>query len=149
MQVVKEGFGNKGPRLSTQIGLAGRYLVLLPMDNQTGISRRIEDDEERKRLRILFNELKLANKLGFIVRTAASGRSKQELLRDAQFLLKLWSRLEKIMQHKKAPSLIYEEYDLTEASPVVTLNPLKGKRKPGSIGISLSKNIELNIVDEM
>ena len=113
VQVVKESFGNKGPRLSTQIGLAGRYLVLLPMDNQTGISRRIEDDEERKRLRILFNELKLANKLGFIVRTAASGRSKQELLRDAQFLLKLWSRLEKIMQHKKAPSLIYEEYDLT------------------------------------
>ena len=113
VQVVKEGFGNKGPRLSTQIGLAGRYLVLLPMDNQTGISRRIEDDEERKRLRILFNELKFAKKLGFIVRTAASGRSKQELLRDAQFLLKLWGRLEKIIQQKKAPSLIYEEYDLT------------------------------------
>jgi len=113
VQVVKESFGTKGPRLSTHIGLAGRYLVLMPQDNQIGISRRIEDEDERRRLRQAFQELKLPKDRGFIVRTAAMGRTKQELQRDAFFLLKLWSRIEKINQRKKAPSLIYEEYDLT------------------------------------
>ncbi len=112
VQVVKESFGTKGPRLSCDIGLAGRYLVLMPQDNQIGVSRRIEDDEERKRLRQVFAELKLPKDVGFIVRTAASGKSKQELLRDANFLLKLWRRIEKTIQSKKAPSLVYEEYDL-------------------------------------
>ncbi len=113
VQVVKESFGTKGPRLSCHIGLAGRYLVLMPQENQIGVSRRIEDDEERRRLRGAFSEFRLPKDVGFIVRTAASGRSKQELQRDAHFLLKLWKRLEKIMQDKKAPSLVYEEYDLT------------------------------------
>lgn len=113
VQVVKESFGTKGPRLSTHIGLAGRYLVLLPSDSQIGVSRRIEDDEERRRLRLVLSELKLPREAGFIVRTVASGKSKQELARDAQFLLKLWARLKKSMDQKKAPSLIYEEYDLT------------------------------------
>ena len=58
VQVVKESFGTKGPRLSTQIGLAGRYLVLMPLDNQIGVSRRIEDDAERRRLRQIFVDLK-------------------------------------------------------------------------------------------
>jgi len=113
VQVVKESFGTKGPRLSTHIGLAGRYLVIMPQDKQVGISRRIEDDVERRRLRQIFNELKLPKDVGFIVRTAACGKSKLELGRDAQFLYKLWKRLEKVVQQKKAPSLIYEEYDLT------------------------------------
>lgn len=113
VQVVKESFGTKGPRLSTQIGLAGRYLVLMPQENQVGISRRIEDEAERKRLKAVLSELKLPSKVGFIVRTAACGKARQELLRDALFLIKLWKRLEKIIQAKRAPSLIYEEYDLT------------------------------------
>ena len=113
VQVVKEAFGTKGPRLSTHIGLPGRYLVLMPQDHQIGISRRIEDDTERRRLRQIFNELKLPKEVGFIVRTAASGKSKQELSHDAYFLLKLWKRLEKIIASKKAPSIVYEEYDLT------------------------------------
>ncbi|MCM8800979.1 MAG: Rne/Rng family ribonuclease [Candidatus Omnitrophica bacterium] len=113
VQVVKEQFGTKGPRLSTRIGLAGRYLVLLPLENHIGVSRRIEDEAERRRLRQLFSELRLTKDVGFIVRTAASGKSKLELLRDAQFLYKLWKRLSKLIQKKPAPSLIYEEYDLT------------------------------------
>lgn len=113
VQVVKESFGTKGPRLSCHIGLAGRYLVLMPQDNQIGVSRRIEDEEERRRLRQVLSELKLPKEAGFIVRTAALGKSKQELLRDANFLLKLWKRIEKTIQDKPTPSLIYEEYDLT------------------------------------
>lgn len=113
VQVVKESFGTKGPRLSTQIGLAGRYLVIMPLDKQGGISRRIEDEAERRRLREIFKGLKFPDPAGFIVRTAASGRSQQELTRDAQFLYKLWKRVEKSAQGKKAPALVYEEYDLT------------------------------------
>ena len=113
VQVVKESFGTKGPRLSCHIGLAGRYLVLMAQDAQVGVSRRIEDDEERKRLRQILHELKLPKDVGFIVRTAAWGKSKQELLRDANFLIKLWKRMEKIIEVRKTPSLIYEEYDLT------------------------------------
>jgi len=113
VQVVKESFGTKGPRLSCHIGIAGRYLVLMPQDKQIGVSRRIEGDEERKRLRQAFKEFRLPEDVGFIVRTAACGKSKQELFRDAKFLLKLWKRMENIIRIKKAPSLIYEEYDLT------------------------------------
>ncbi len=113
VQVVKESFGTKGPRLSTQIGLAGRYLVIMPMDKQGGISRRIEDETERRRLRDIFKSLKFPKPVGFIVRTAASGRSAQELTRDAQFLYKLWERVEKNAQGKKSPVLVYEEYDLS------------------------------------
>ncbi|MDD4938581.1 MAG: ribonuclease E/G [Candidatus Omnitrophica bacterium] len=113
VQAVKESFGTKGPRLSCSIGLAGRYLVLMPQEGQVGVSRRIEDDEERRRLRSVLSEVKLPKDIGFIVRTAASGRPKQELIRDAHFLLKLWKRLEKIIASKKAPCVVYEEYDLT------------------------------------
>ncbi|MBN1914060.1 MAG: Rne/Rng family ribonuclease [Candidatus Omnitrophica bacterium] len=113
VQVVKESFGTKGPRLSCHIGIPGRYLVLMPQGRQIGVSRRIENDEERRRLKQVFSELKLPEGLGFIVRTAASGKTKQELLRDANFLIKLWRRMEKIVQSKKAPALIYEDYDLT------------------------------------
>ncbi len=113
VQVVKESFGTKGPRLTTHIGIPGRYLVLMPKDNQVGVSRRIEEDQERHRLRDVFRELKLNKDVGFIVRTAASGKSKQELGRDANFLIKLWDRVEKIILSKKAPAVVYEEYDLT------------------------------------
>jgi ribonuclease G len=113
VQVVKESFGTKGPRLSCEIGLAGRYLVLMPEDKQIGISRRIENEEERKRLKQILQELNLPKDKGFIVRTVAQGRTKQELQRDARFLLKLWIRLEKIARRKPSPSVVYEEYDLT------------------------------------
>lgn len=113
VQVVKESFGTKGPRLSTHIGMAGRYLVIMPQDNHVGISRRIEGDEERKRLREALQEIEIPKGVGFIVRTAAVGKSKKELQRDAQFLIKLWKRLEKTIAQRKAPAIIYEEYDLT------------------------------------
>lgn len=113
VQVVKEMFGTKGPRLTTDIGLPGRYLVLMPQHAQIGVSRRIEDDQERKRLRTVLQELKLPDNVGFIVRTAAEGKSSRELQSDAQFLLKLWKRIERLIASRKAPAVVYEEYDLT------------------------------------
>ena len=114
VQVEKEAFGTKGPRLTAHIGLPGRYLVLTGQDTSIGVSRRIEDDDERRRLRQILNEFKASKgEVGFIVRTAAVGRSKQEIERDAHFLLKLWQRIEKVSKSRKPPALIYEEYDLT------------------------------------
>ena len=112
VQVVKESFGTKGPRLSCHIGIPGRYLVIMPLENQVGISRRIENVEERKRLRQILVDAQLPKDIGFIVRTVAVGKSKNELVRDANFLIKSWRRIEKQIQRQKAPSLIYEELDL-------------------------------------
>jgi ribonuclease G len=112
VQVVKESFGTKGPRLSCHIGIPGRYLVIMPLENQVGISRRIENVEERKRLRQILSEAQLPKDIGFIVRTVAVGKPKAELIRDAQFLIKSWRRIEKEIQRKRAPSLIYGELDL-------------------------------------
>ncbi|MBL7081979.1 MAG: Rne/Rng family ribonuclease [Candidatus Omnitrophica bacterium] len=112
VQVVKEAFGTKGPRISGDIGLAGRFLVLVPQSTHWGISRRIEDEKERKRLRSIMEKSRLPKNVGFIVRTAAVGKSAKELMRDAHFLLRLWSRVKKTSYRRAAPSLVYEEYDL-------------------------------------
>ena len=73
VQVIKEGIGTKGPTLSTYISIAGRYLVLMPGLNRIGVSRKIDDDEQRRRLREILNELKPPKGLGFIIRTAGHG----------------------------------------------------------------------------
>jgi ribonuclease G len=112
VQVVKESFGSKGPRLSCHIGIPGRFLVIMPLENQIGISRRIENDQERKRLRQMFQEMKLPTDVGYIIRTVAEGKNKNDLNRDAHFLLKMWRGIEKQIKHQKAPSVVYEEYDL-------------------------------------
>jgi ribonuclease G len=112
VQVVKEAYGTKGPRISGHIGLPGRYLVLAPQNSHCGISRRIEDERERKRLKSVLEDLRLPKNVGFIVRTAAVGKSPRELMRDARFLLRLWSRIKKVSSRRSAPSLVYEEYDL-------------------------------------
>src|SRR5437879_10932146 len=77
VQVIKEGIGTKGPTLSTYISIAGRYLVLMPCLNRTGVSRKINDDEQRRRLREMFNELKPPRGLGFIMRTAGIDKNKK------------------------------------------------------------------------
>ncbi|MCM8757607.1 MAG: Rne/Rng family ribonuclease [Candidatus Omnitrophica bacterium] len=112
VQVTKEAFSRKGPRLSTNITLPGRYLVLMPFASRIGVSRRIEDEAEKKRLRQIMEELKLPKDVGFIVRTAAYGKTIQQLRTDAYFLLKLWSKIKRASYYKRAPALIYEDYDL-------------------------------------
>ena len=90
VQVIKEGIGTKGPTLSTYISIPGRYLVLMPALGRIGVSRKIEDDDDRRRLRDILRELNPPKGVGFIVRTAGTDRTKKELSRDLAYLLRLW-----------------------------------------------------------
>ncbi len=90
VQVIKESIGTKGPTLSTYISIPGRYLVLMPGLNRVGVSRKIADESQRRKLREIMNELNPPKGLGFIVRTAGLDRSKRELARDLAYLLRLW-----------------------------------------------------------
>ncbi len=112
VQVIKEGIGTKGPTLSTYISIAGRYLVLMPGLNRTGVSRKIMDDEQRRRLRDMFNELKPPRGVGFIMRTAAIDRNKKELQGDLAYLSRLWTVVVKRIKKLKAPAEIYQESDI-------------------------------------
>ena len=112
VQVIKEGLGNKGPTLSTYISIPGRYLVLMPALGRVGVSRKIDSDEERRRLREILLELNPPKGLGFIVRTAGQGRTRKELSRDMAYLLRLWKAIVRRMKKQQSPSDLYEESDM-------------------------------------
>jgi ribonuclease E len=112
VQVIKEGIGTKGPTLSTYISIPGRYLVLMPALGRIGISRKIEDEDTRRRLRSVMLELNPPKGVGFIVRTAGSDRTKRELSRDLAYLLRLWKVIVRRMKKLNAPIDIYEESDM-------------------------------------
>jgi ribonuclease E len=112
VQVIKEGIGTKGPTLSTYISIAGRYLVLMPGLNRVGVSRKIADDDQRRRLREIFNELKPPRGLGFIIRTAGVDRNAKELQRDLAYLSRLWQVVVRRIRKSKTPAVIYEESDM-------------------------------------
>ncbi len=112
VQVIKEGIGTKGPTLSTYISIAGRYLVLMPGLNRVGVSRKIADDEQRRRLREIFNELKPPRGLGFIIRTAGIDKNKKELQRDLLYLSRLWQVVVRRIRKLKGPAEIYQESDM-------------------------------------
>src|SRR5687768_5220070 len=112
VQVIKEGIGTKGPTLSTYISIPGRYLVLMPALGRVGVSRKIEDDEARRKLRDVMLELNPPKGLGFIVRTAGVDRTKKELSRDLAYLLRLWKVIVRRIKKHTAPVDIYEESDM-------------------------------------
>ena len=112
VQVIKEGIGNKGPTLSTYISIPGRYLVLMPALGRVGVSRKIEDEDERHRLKDILYDMNPPKGLGFIVRTAGQGRSQKELSRDLAYLLRLWKVIARRVQKQEAPVDIYEESDM-------------------------------------
>ena len=112
VQVIKEGIGSKGPTLSTYVSIPGRYLVLMPALGRIGVSRKIEDDDDRRRLRDILRELNPPKGLGFIVRTAGTDRTKKELSRDLAYLLRLWKVIVRRIKKESAPSDIYEESDM-------------------------------------
>src|SRR5262245_6644062 len=111
VQIIKEGIGTKGPTLSTYVSIPGRILVMMPGMSKFGISRKIEDEDERRRLREILDGLKCPDDVGFIVRTAGVGKSKAEISRDLQYLLRLWKNInDKLKQ--PAPVELYTEGDL-------------------------------------
>ena len=112
VQVIKESIGTKGPTLSTYISIPGRYLVLMPGLNRVGVSRKIADEGQRRKLREIMNELNPPKGLGFIVRTAGLDRTKRELARDLAYLLRLWKVILRRIKKAKAPAPIYQESDM-------------------------------------
>ena len=112
VQVIKEGIGTKGPTLSTYISIPGRYLVLMPALGRVGVSRKIEDDDVRRKLRQVMLDLNPPRGLGFIIRTAGSDRTRKELSRDLAYLLRLWKVIVRRIRKQPAPVAIYEESDM-------------------------------------
>lgn len=112
VQVVKEEREQKGATLTTYLSLPGRYVVLMPGSDRGGVSRKISDGEQRKRLRKLYQELEVPNGIGMIVRTAGLDRSLSELSRDMSMQLKLWEKVLQESQNAGTPQLLYKESDL-------------------------------------
>ncbi len=117
VQVVKEERGNKGAALTTYLSLAGRYTVLMPNTARGGgISRKITQPTDRKRLREIAGELEVPEGMGLIIRTAGAQRTKTEIKRDYDYLLRLWENIRDLTLKSTAPALVYEEGSLIKRS---------------------------------
>ena len=114
VQITKEGIGSKGPTLTTYVSLPGRCLVLMPSLPKCGVSRKIADGRERKRLKRIVRELDETGSggIGFIVRTAGINKSLQDLQRDRDYLKKIWEMVAQRLKVTRAPALLYQESDL-------------------------------------
>ncbi|MDD7805057.1 MAG: ribonuclease G [Endozoicomonas sp. (ex Botrylloides leachii)] len=127
VQVTKDPIGTKGARLTTHISLPARYLVMMPQNNHVGISLRIEDEEERERLRTLV-ELCIEHMdehapCGFILRTAAEGIGQQEVQEDIVFLRRLWASIQEVIRESQAPAVLYEDLSLQLRTMRDLVNP--------------------------
>ncbi|WP_371371519.1 Rne/Rng family ribonuclease [Sporomusa aerivorans] len=111
VQIAKDAMGDKGPRATISLTLPGRYIVLMPNVDYIGISRRIEEESERERLRGLAETIRPAG-MGVIVRTVAAGKSQEELTKDMAYLANMWSNLSARAKRANAPALIYRDADL-------------------------------------
>jgi len=114
VQVKKGPISNKGPRVTTDISLAGRYLVLMPYNDQCGISRKIDDPKERERLRKILRDLEIPDGMGVIMRTIGQGQKARFFVRDLNLLLEQWEQVQNGMDDKKAPATLFEEPGLIE-----------------------------------
>ena len=112
VQVAKDPFMKKGALLTTYISLPGRYVVLMPGKGSRGISRKIEGDDERKRLKGIVSKLKLPEGFGIIIRTAGVNCTKTRLSGDLRYLLRLWKSIKKSVMNAQAPALLYKEQNL-------------------------------------
>jgi ribonuclease E len=112
VQVTKEGVKTKGPTLSAYLALPGKYLVMMPWMRKQGVSHKIEDEDERKRLRQILEESSPPKGQGFIIRTAGQGCSKRDIQNDLRYLMRLWRAIEKRIDSEKAPGELYQESDL-------------------------------------
>ncbi len=112
VQVTKDAIGDKGPTLTTYISIPGRFLVLMPSMARTGVSRKIEDEKERRRLKRILEGLEVPAGMGVIVRTAGVGATKTDLRRDLDYLLLLWDSFGKRLNLGRGPAPLYEESDV-------------------------------------
>ncbi len=112
VQVTKEGLKTKGATLSTYLALPGKYLVMMPWMRKHGVSHKIEDEDERKRLRRILDDSKPPKGQGFIIRTAGQGCSKRDIHNDLRYLGRLWRTIEKRIEAEKTPGELYQESDL-------------------------------------
>lgn len=114
VQVTKGPIGNKGPRVTTNISMAGRLLVLMPLNDSCGISRKIDDPKERARLRTIIEGLALPEGMGLIMRTEASGKRARHIIRDLSILVEQWNDIVERRDSQKAPTCCFEEPDVFE-----------------------------------
>src|SRR4051794_23085519 len=112
VQIIKEGIGTKGPTLSTYLSIPGKILVMMPGMGKMGVSQKIEDDAERRRLRQILDGLEPPEGVGFIIRTAGVGKTKVEIERDLKYLTRVWENICKKRDHSKGPTELYTEGDL-------------------------------------
>ncbi len=114
VQVTKGAIGTKGPRVTTNIALPGRFLVLLPNSDQCGVSRKIENGEERQRLKKIVRNLTIPEGMGVIIRTAGEGQQARYFVRDLAFLVEEWKAVQQRISSQPAPSCVFQEPDLIE-----------------------------------
>jgi len=127
VQVSKEPMGTKGSRVTSYISLAGRYLVFMPTTNHIGVSRRIADEEERRRLKELVASLRPPDGGGFIVRTVCEGLAKREIQADINFLTSQWSRIARKGESASAPAMLYYDMDQVQRTVRDLLTPEVGR----------------------
>ncbi|MDR1595954.1 MAG: Rne/Rng family ribonuclease [Puniceicoccales bacterium] len=116
VQVIKGQIGNKGPRVTTNISLPGKCVVLMPFSGECGISKKIDDEKERSRLKGILNKLTIPDGMGVIVRTAGIGKKARHFVRDLYILLKKWEEIVSCYENTASPAIIHEEPDLVERS---------------------------------
>ena len=114
VQVTKGPIGTKGPRVTTNLSFAGRYLVLMPFSDRSGISRKIEQPKERERLRNILRELNIPEGVGVIIRTVGEGQRARYFVRDLRVLLDQWAKVDQAIRDNPAPCRLFEEPDLVE-----------------------------------
>jgi ribonuclease G len=114
VQVTKGPIGTKGPRVTTNLSFAGRYLVLMPFSDRSGISRKIEEPKERERLRKVLRQLDILEGVGVIIRTVGEGQRARYFVRDLRVLLDQWAKVDQAIRANPAPCRLFEEPDLVE-----------------------------------
>ncbi|MEM9165639.1 MAG: Rne/Rng family ribonuclease [Planctomycetota bacterium] len=112
VQILKDGVGTKGPACTSYLSIPGRYLVMMPHMDNVGVSRKVDDEDMRKKMRKILDQLDLPEGFGFILRTAGFDKTKTELKRDLAYLQRLWKNIEKRQKQISRPALLYAESDL-------------------------------------
>ena len=126
VQVLKEGIGTKGPTLTSYLSIPGRLSVMMPYMDKVGLSRKIEDEDQRIEMRKVLDSLNLPKGFGFILRTAGLGKNKAEIKRDIAYLIRLWKKIEKRIKTVGAPCQLYNESDLLVRTIRDVLRPSTG-----------------------